>query len=273
MEKTGEATEKRVPMSPNNEDMIAKYLETLNSFKRSTFVLKGGNALVQCYQLPRISSDIDLDAPTRSARNNVLVSATEKFCAENGCSFRIAKNTEMVQRVFIHSSENNDQPLKVEASFRRQNIGPDKVTKINGITVYTLSELVNMKCKAYIDRDRIRDLYDLAYIATHFQDELTTELKKSIADAFSSKGIEQLDYLLKSDKCPQEINTSYLAEMFLDAYDYVGLMEDAPRADHTQEKQPSFTEISQECSKQVSTHNALEAAQEINRSNEKNQQL
>lgn len=216
-------------MQPGN-DMIVKYLETLNTFKRSTFVLKGGTALAQCYGVPRISVDIDLDAPARSARNNVMVPATEKFCATYNCSFRLARNSVIVQHVFVHAPEDDDQPLhkplKVEASFRRQHIKPDEVTTINGIAVYTLPTLVGMKCLAYRERDTFRDLFDLSYIATHYQGELPPESQDAIAAAFAAKGIGQLDYLLKAAECPADMDALQLGEMFLDAYVAVGLMND-----------------------------------------------
>ena len=118
--------------------VIAAFAKYLNE-KTDNFVLKGGTALYLCYNLDRFSEDIDLDG-----REKGLTAVVESFCAEKGYSCRVAKNTAMVERCFINygSSEN---PLKIEASYRRLEIPAEETAEINGISVYRIDPLCGQK--------------------------------------------------------------------------------------------------------------------------------
>ncbi|MCL2202615.1 MAG: nucleotidyl transferase AbiEii/AbiGii toxin family protein [Defluviitaleaceae bacterium] len=162
--------------------IIASFMEYLNALP-AHFVLKGGTALYLCYNLDRFSEDIDLDG-----REKGLLTAVNDFCDKNGYAYRIAKDTHMVERCFIHYGRNK-HPLKIEASYRRVKIPAHEVETINGIRVYGIEPLCVMKTTAYAGRDKIRDLYDIAFICNNYYDRLSPPTVALLRNAVEHKGI------------------------------------------------------------------------------------
>ena len=93
------------------QEQIKHFLGFLND-ETPNFILKGGNALAQCYNLPRMSDDIDLD----SAKEGIFP-YVESYCKRMDFQYRVAKNTNTVKRCLIHFSE-KEKPLKIEVSYR-----------------------------------------------------------------------------------------------------------------------------------------------------------
>ena len=172
-----------------HEKIICDFLKYLNSFS-DEYVLKGGTALLTCYNLDRFSEDIDLD----SNNKNKIKKFVDTYCSKNKYIYRIAKDTDTTKRFFIHYG-NVIHPLKIEVSFRSIILNSD-CTKINGIKVYSINKLMNLKLNAYNTRDTIRDLYDITFIAKHYWDSLTPEIKSNLNESLHYKGLEHFDYIL-----------------------------------------------------------------------------
>jgi predicted nucleotidyltransferase component of viral defense system len=198
--------------------VIHAFLMYLNK-RSSDYVLKGGTALLTCYHLDRFSEDIDLDG-----RGNSIKGIVETFCTATGYSYRVDIDTDTVKRYMIHYG-NALKPLKVEVSYRRKKISPDEITVMSGIKVYNLNTLCLMKTKAYMGRDQIRDLYDLAFICNHYYDQLSAVTLSALRNAIEYKGIEQFDYIVK-EQHDDLIDEGKLAEDFLAMYDKLGLFYD-----------------------------------------------
>jgi len=194
---------------------IDDFLEYINE-SSSDFVLKGGTALLTCYKLDRFSEDVDLDGLID------IKDIIENFCDRNGFSFRIAKDTDTVKRHMINYG-NTSKPLKVEVSYRRKEIRPDEVHKINGILVYNIDTLCVMKSAAYSGRDKIRDLYDLAFICNNYFDTLQPQTQNILRNAIEYKGIEQFDYIAREQN-DELIDTEKLVDDFLKMHDKLGLL-------------------------------------------------
>ena len=210
-----------------HREVIDSFLGYMND-RTDHYILKGGTSLMECYNLDRFSEDIDLDSTDRDSIDNII----QGYCKEHGYEQpRLAKDTPTVKRYFIHYETSNPsgevKPLKVEVSFRSKLINPEEVCKINGISVYSINRICQMKCSAYNSRDKIRDLYDIVYIYREFKDELSPTSIDTIGDAFSYKGIEYVDYLL-SDQKDDLIDKDKLASDFLDVYNDLGLLSDDP---------------------------------------------
>ena len=188
------------------------------------FVFKGGTALYLCYHLDRFSEDIDLDG-----RERTLVDLVTGFCGKNGYAFRIAKDTDTVQRCMIYYGSER-KPLKIEASYRRRDISAEETSRLNGILVYNIEALCVMKISAYAGRDRIRDLYDLTFICNNYFDQLSPQTKSLMRNAVEHKGIEQFDYIVR-EQSDELIDTVKLAEDFLGMYDLLGLLYDEHERD------------------------------------------
>jgi hypothetical protein len=201
-------------------DTITSFLEYLNS-QTSDLILKGGTALLVCYDLDRFSEDIDLDSRYPEIMVETFVSA---FCKNKNFSYRTAKDTDTVKRYMIHYG-NVGKPLKVEVSFRRSSIQEREYTKIKGFTVYTLDSLCYQKSTAYSARDRIRDLYDLSFICKRWWDVVSDSAKASIRNALQYKGLEQYDYIMQTQP-DKYIDSKKLADDFVDMFDKLGLLYD-----------------------------------------------
>lgn len=225
--------------------VIRQVLSYMNAQKDNPFVLKGGTALSLCYGLDRFSEDIDLDVPGASLAYDRFKETLHRFCEVEGYTYRIAKDTATTQRVYINYG-NVSRPLKVEASYRRMKIPDSSVCRIEGIQVYTLNELARLKAAAYSGRDKIRDLYDVAFICTHYYDVLSVSARDALRAALEYKDFEHFDYIVRTQK-DELIDPDILETMFLESFDQLGLL--GPRADN----EPAPTNTSLEASQDTAT--------------------
>lgn len=207
-------------------EIISDFLHVLNE-KTNTYILKGGTALMMCYNLDRFSEDIDLDSTGGKNIKKII----ESYCINNGYTYRIAKDTDTVQR-FMLSYGNEQKPLKIEISYRNKNIKPSSYTTINNIKVYTIENLCLMKSTAYNARDKIRDLYDITYICNNYWDELSDNVKDVVTMNIEYKGLEQFDYLISTQK-DELIDNDKLSNDFLELYDRLGLMIDSEELENS----------------------------------------
>jgi predicted nucleotidyltransferase len=217
-------------------EVVSDFLHFLNN-KTDTFVLKGGTALLVGYQLDRFSEDIDLDGTVSQ-----LPELVDAFCKQNKYSYKIAINTPTVQRCFINYGIEG-KPLKIEVSFRRREINVSETSVINGVRIYTIDSLCIMKSNAYTERDKIRDLYDLAFICNHYFDMLPLSVVSVVRDAVGHKGLEQFDYIVRT-QADDLIDVSKLSEDFLNMVDKLGLLYTETERMHIENKK--FNSISRE---------------------------
>lgn len=199
-----------------HKTIMEQYLHELNQ-QQDSVILKGGTALMLCYGLNRFSEDIDLDSP-----HYKLKEFTKRFCQKYGYDYRIAKDTQTVQRFMIHYRDGS-KPLKVEISYRNKVILPNTYQKINDISVYTIDRLAQLKASAYQGRDKIRDLYDVCFICNNYYSELSESTQNLIRDALSFKGFEHFDYIVNTQSDPL-IDKNQLAEDYLKMYDKLDLL-------------------------------------------------
>jgi len=199
-------------------EVVAAFVKYLNE-QTNNFVLKGGTALYLCYHLDRFSEDVDLDG-----REKGLPLLVKGFCEENDYSFRIAKDTAIVERCLVNYGIVG-KPLKIEASHRRVEIPPNETNVINGIRVYNIDSLCVLKTNAYSARDKIRDLYDVTFICNKYYDSLAPQTIALLRSAVEYKGIEHFDYVVRTQE-DDLIDSDKLATDFLKMYDRLGLLLD-----------------------------------------------
>ena len=202
-----------------HENVINDFISYLNA-RSIDFILKGETAQKLCYNLDRFSEDIDLDGIVE--RSTSLISIVDEFCKSFKYSYRSGKHTDTVERYFINYG-NEGKPLKIEVSYRRRDIHEDEIDVINGVLVYRIEPLCVMKAMAYFGRDRIRDLYDLSFICKNHFDELSQQAIAMLRNAVDYKGIEQLDYILKTQH-DELIDKEKLTEDFLNMFNILGLL-------------------------------------------------
>jgi len=207
-------------------EVIADFVSFLNENSRN-YILKGGTALYLCYGLDRFSEDIDLDGKVKG-----LTELVGNFCQSREYTFRIAKNTDTVERCMVNYGS-DEKPLKIEVSYRRKEIPEEETEKINGILVYKIEPLCIMKINAYTNRDKIRDLYDVTFIYNRYSDELSTQTEAILRNAVEYKGIEHFDYIVQNQQ-DALIDNDKLSEDFLNMYDRLGLLYDREEPDENE---------------------------------------
>ena len=180
-------------------------------------VLKGGTSLLLYYNLDRFSEDIDLDS---ISSNPNISNDIEKIIKEKNWNYRIAKNIDTVFRVMIDyggKSDKGDYPLKLEVSSRNSKLlkkGLLKFTTINGVNVYTVEELIRMKCSTFSQRDKIRDLYDIGYLLKTFPKQFTQDNLKTVYQNINHKGVDELAIQLGGE-IRQNLLTDIDAETYI----------------------------------------------------------
>ena len=166
-----------------------------SSSASSDLVLKGGTALLLFYGLNRFSEDIDLDATSVNLKNLLATYASKK-----GYKLRVTKDSEHVKRYMIDYDTGGS--LKVEVFYRHRKLRQSDINVVSGVRVYTLERLLKTKIVAFLsaNRNKIRDLYDIAHIYFNTDIEITDDLKDRLEDMFHYNNLERIDYIIDNHK-------------------------------------------------------------------------
>lgn len=202
-----------------HKEVIFDFLYFLNS-KTNKFILKGGTSLMLCYGLTRFSEDIDLDGFDTQFFKYVDLFVKSFNHKYSGLTYRKAKDTSTVKRVFIHYG--GSKPLKIEVSYRRRSISSNDFCIISGISVYSIENIMSMKIGAFQGRDKIRDLFDIVFVYLNYKSCLSNEVISLLTNAVAFKGVEQFDYLISNQSDPL-IDNNVLLDGFLTMYYDLGL--------------------------------------------------
>ena len=179
-------------------DIIKKVLQALND----NFVLKGGTALSLYYGLNRYSEDIDLDAKSNNMDITKLLKSNKNFRDYN---ITIKKDTDTVFRTMLDyggQSHLGNYPLKIEVSNRNKIFlqqGSLTYTNIDGVNVYNISELIDMKIAAFNGRDKVRDLYDLNFLLNKYPEYFDHRQLWQINERIAYCGTDELNILLADE--------------------------------------------------------------------------
>ncbi len=194
-------------------DIIRRFMTYINKVS-DDYILKGGTALMLCYDLDRFSEDIDLDGFSNDIENLV-----ESFCNKYKFEYRVAEDTKTVKRYMIHY--NGYKPLKVEVSYRET--CKEDIIEIKGILVYDINRLCIMKVQAYNNRDRLRDLYDVVFIGNNYYNYLEYNVAKPLREALKYKGLDYFDYLVETQE-DKLIDINKMEEGLLALMEKLGLL-------------------------------------------------
>ena len=169
-------------------------------------VLKGGTSLLLVRGLTRFSEDLDFDLPpgTIVGVNVDLRSTIEK--AMQSLSIAVAhiyekKDSETTMRYSLHykSAVSGDVSiLKIEFSMRNA-IKPEDVEIVDGLKVYRIARLADLKTDAFIARDKGRDTYDVVFLLEKYYPEIAQTTLKRIFDNVENKSINWLSNLFDDE--------------------------------------------------------------------------
>ncbi len=168
-------------------------------FSDSPMILKGGTALMLCHRLDRYSEDLDFDSTVqinpesrmRDAFRGVIITLD---------SINKTKDTNTTKRWMLqYSGPGGKGRLKFEVSYRASEIDGNVYTTINDIKVYKAQELISQKLNAAQNRSKIRDLFDLGYLAREFSDLFTPNqvntLNELVSDLVGLQSRYKADHL------------------------------------------------------------------------------
>ena len=187
---------------------IMEELLTFINEVTDNFILKGGTALMLCYNLNRFSEDLDFDGTGSTSIFDLL----DTFCKKHGYWCRKAKDTNTTKRVILHYQvEDKEATLKIEVSYRKAYV---ETTVINGYLTYSIDRIFNLKCNALKGRDRIRDLYDVLYLYSEYKSSLSHESVDDITTALSYKDYDVIADMIETCADPL-INKRELENLYL----------------------------------------------------------
>ncbi len=146
------------------QDIIVETLYSL--FDKA--VLHGGTSIWRCYNGNRFSEDIDVYLPKDINKVTALFEALEKKGFQ-AIKKKIGENS-------IYSSFKFNRVLvRFEAIFKRTQGTLKEYLTVDGnlITIYTLTpeELIKEKVSAYLKRHKVRDLYDIFFLARYIKNK------------------------------------------------------------------------------------------------------
>ena len=146
------------------QDLI---VETIYEFFPSA-VIHGGTAIWRCYEGNRFSEDIDMYIKKDTEKINALFLTLEK----NG--FSVSKKR-IKENSLYSTLKFNTSIVRFEALFKAIKnpfLKEYETSEGNLINIFTLSpdDLVEEKINTYIERKKIRDLYDLFFLLRYIKE-------------------------------------------------------------------------------------------------------
>lgn len=155
------------------------------SFQDIPMVLKGGTALLLAYGLERYSEDLDFDT-TKQIKADARINDALRKTKFKVNEITIKKDTDTVQRWMIcYTGPDGDGYLKLEVSNRPDSIDEKSYETIDSIKIYKLPTLISQKLSAMEGRSKVRDLFDVGYLAREKPEAFTNEHVEALKEITS----------------------------------------------------------------------------------------
>lgn len=196
--------------------MLESYqIERLNLMKEilshigDSFILKGGTALKFYYGLDRYSEDLDFDTTSNGVN---IKKALEKHKDFKKWIIHDKKDTEFSTRFTIDYGATNEfgaYPLKIDISARDKakiKSGLLKYSKINGVNVYNIETIAQMKRQAFLSRNKIRDFYDIGFLLDKYPQCFDMQNLMDIENKIQYMGADELNLLLINEVETHKLN-------------------------------------------------------------------
>jgi len=175
--------------------------QQITSDTGNSFVLKGGTALMLAYGLPRYSTDLDFDGKHSGVDISDSIAAGATNAGIIGGRVNWKKNTDITSRHMLHYPESKDAPLKVEVSYRQANqVDEADITEIDGMRVYKIEKLAELKTAAFRNRLRARDIFDIDFIIEHYAQAVSDSDLTIIYNKVREIGMDGLANTMRDDE-------------------------------------------------------------------------
>jgi predicted nucleotidyltransferase component of viral defense system len=185
---------------------IAKKLSNNN---KNELVLKGGTALLFCYGLPRYSTDLDYDGFNYNP--DIMDGIKSVFNSKELEleKINIKKDTDTVKRFMIHYREAENNPIKLEISFRNMDDVDsvrDNRVFINNINTYNIKYLAATKINTFLERTAARDVFDASFLLSGYPDSVSKDLIEKCKNKLTVIGLDQMENIIKNDEIIKNFN-------------------------------------------------------------------
>lgn len=194
--------------------LMKDFLTFLN-MRSNKYILKGGTSLLFCYNSTRFSENIELDGFDEDIFEIVDLFVLKFRYKYFRIKYRIVLNTKVLKSIVIYYG--GKKPLSINVSYKKTIVDDQEYCIKNEICVYRLSSLLTMKLVKFNSNENIRDLYDIVFIYNNYKDLLNPYILFILRDAVAFKGLEQFDYLIRS-QTDELIDNSKLWKGFLSMY-------------------------------------------------------
>lgn len=176
--------------------MMDEVVNHLNSHEGCPFVLKGGFALARLHGLDRALSELGFDAPGGATSKRLFPERLGELCVAAGYALQIDEACG-VQRALLDCGTGVPL-LRVEVLYRRADIPDEAVELADGVNVYRLGRLAELKAAAYSSRGDVHDLYDLAFICMRLLGRLGPNAVNAVRDALTYTDRGRVEYMLRA---------------------------------------------------------------------------
>ncbi len=217
-----------VELSQKKKYRLKLMVSILKGLVDTPLVLKGGTALFLGYGLTRFSEDLDFDS---SVKLNLIPRIKKSIPYDIDIdNISVKKDTQTVSRYIVNysiPSMNESASLKIEISYRSP-ISSDDIYESNGIRFASVEKLIDYKLKAAYDgettRSKVRDLFDLHFLAFHFSNRFSKENAERLHDFAKDPGILESRYkedLLFDDILRSQVDLEFLSLELSEQSEYI----------------------------------------------------
>ena len=189
--------------------MLKQYqLERLELMKEilgyvgDNFILKGGSALRFYYGLDRYSEDLDFDTIGNSMDILKQLKLHRDFNSQNIYEKKVTEISTRLTIDYGAKSELGDYPLKIDISGRdriRLRNGLLKYSNIDGVNVYDIDTIIDLKSVAFCQRNKIRDFYDVGFLLENYPQHFDDKTLANIVSKIMYSGIDELNTQLMDE--------------------------------------------------------------------------
>lgn len=229
------------------------FMQDILHYVGDNFIFKGGTALRFYYGLDRYSEDLDFDA---ISNNMDIIKRLKNHKDFKNWQIYEKKVSEISTRYTIDygaKDEFGNYPLKIDISGRdkirlRNNLL--KYSKINGVNVYDIETIIDLKSTAFCQRNKIRDFYDVGFLLEKYPQyfdsktlaDIYTKIIYNGIDNFNAQLIIEVEEHNLIERDDIEIVCNY-AERILERIDEIENMREKFR-DKSENDKPIFNDDS-----------------------------
>lgn len=168
-------------LTPHQAERLSFMAAIVREVSDTPMILKGGTALLLAHGLDRYSEDLDFDCTVSITLDAKLKRAASKAGVKI-TDTRLKKNTETTKRYMVEfAGKHGTSAIKIETSLRADSIDPKTVVNVDGMNVYNVRTIIDQKLQCTEGRSKVRDLYDLDFLARAHPDQFTKPQAQALA--------------------------------------------------------------------------------------------